>query len=74
MTNWIFIIIHLVALFTVPWFLLVTIPLHMIFAKMNTGNVPDYIKYDGMKQCPFCAEYIREEANVCRYCQREVVS
>jgi len=26
------------------------------------------------RKCPFCAERIRREAKVCRYCQREVVS
>jgi RNA polymerase subunit RPABC4/transcription elongation factor Spt4 len=28
----------------------------------------------GLKPCPFCAELIKEEAKVCRYCQRDVLS
>jgi hypothetical protein len=27
----------------------------------------------GWRKCPFCAEVVREEALVCRYCQRELL-
>jgi hypothetical protein len=27
---------------------------------------------DGLKKCPFCAEYIKFDAKVCRYCGKEV--
>ncbi len=28
---------------------------------------------NGMKKCPFCAELIKKEAKVCRYCSRELM-
>ena len=34
--------------------------------EMNQQNVPKY------KQCPYCAEDIRLEAKICRFCNREV--
>jgi hypothetical protein len=27
---------------------------------------------DGMRKCPFCAEIIRSEAKICRFCQRDL--
>jgi hypothetical protein len=27
---------------------------------------------EGMQKCPFCAEIIRSEAKICRFCQRDL--
>jgi hypothetical protein len=29
---------------------------------------------EGKRQCPYCAEFVRAEAQVCRYCRRELPS
>jgi len=43
-----------------------------ILIKPDVGAVEQSKLSEGMKKCPFCAELIKPEATVCRYCGREL--
>ena len=40
-------------------------PIGLILALLTRSN---------LKKCPYCAEYIKPEAKVCKHCGREVVA
>jgi flagellar biosynthesis component FlhA len=44
--------------------------------QMTDGNQPveEAINEDDMKECPFCAEKIRKNAKLCRFCGKEIES
>ena len=35
-------------------------------------NQINTIRSAGMKTCPYCAEMVRQEAHMCRYCHRDI--
>ncbi|MCM0758518.1 hypothetical protein M7775_08030 [Sporomusa sphaeroides DSM 2875] len=46
--------------------------IHSFSLKPTTEYQEQEMIDAGMKQCPFCAEYIKPDAKVCRYCSRDL--
>lgn len=46
---------------------------HALIMKSDTSAMERKALSSGMKKCPQCAELIKSEAKICRFCQSPVV-
>ena len=45
---------------------------HSLIIKADTEAIEKQQMGEGMKKCSFCAEMIKMDAKVCRYCSRDL--
>lgn len=79
MGHLVFVILHLVALLFAALLLLLTIPLHLIYAVMRARSSQGRQAAEAARleralqvQCPDCRELVRWDARKCKHCGAEL--
>lgn len=49
-------------------------PIGLLIVYLRKPNPDRVASQTGMKKCPHCVEFIKPEAKVCRYCNRELAA
>ena len=71
--NLIFIILHIVAIFFGVFWLIVTIPLHLIYSAANKRGPQESTPTPKTHvRCPACRELVRNDARKCKHCGVEL--
>ena len=75
MSTFFFVLLHILAVVFGMWGLLVTIPLHMIYASLQSTAENTKPKTDEAAatpqthvRCPDCRELVRHDARKCKHC------
>jgi ribosomal protein L32 len=71
-SGWGFVVGLLLGLFGIILALLLTTD-HKALERRDEKRKLAQVRVGKLRQCPFCGEFIRPEATVCRYCNRDIV-
>lgn len=70
MGHVIFVILHILAVLFGLVGLVITIPLHLIYAVVSNKNKP--VDVSKTRVCPFCKETVLKEAIICKHCGKDL--